>query len=160
MTKEYEPTKKEVLSEMWNGIRNKFTKENVSKVGKSLKDFGACAGGIAGVMLAIPYIIPTTVRDFRNSNGDTGGNSLAQNIGGYTGVFSGLVADIGQVLGYSYAVKENHPEFLLIPIATNAASGAYEIGRKMYFNAKKRVLENYNSKDLEATLKAEEQVKE
>ena len=78
MTKEYEPTKKEVLSEMWNRIRNKFTKENASKVGKSLKNFGAYAGGKAGVMLAIPYIIPTTVRDFRNSRGGTSGNSLAQ----------------------------------------------------------------------------------
>jgi hypothetical protein len=153
MAEEYQPTRIEILSEIWNGVR---------RCGKSLKDFGKYARKQGELMLTIPYIIPTAVRNIRNakSDGDLSKYSLAKNIGGITGVIGGLVADIGQVVGYGYAVKEDHPEFLLIPVATNVASGVYEIGRKMYANARERVLEKHKPKGLEATLETAQSTQE
>jgi hypothetical protein len=39
----------------------------------------------------------------------------------------------------------------LIPVATSVVSGIYEIGRKIYSNAKGRVLEKHKPESLEAT---------
>jgi len=162
MTDEYQSTRKEVLSEILNGVRSgvrsKFTKENASKVGKSLKDFGAYAVGTGGRMLAFLYIAPTVVRIIRDPKPDKPDSdsspyySSAEIIGGYTGTIGGIVADFGQVVGYTYAATEDHPEFLLIPVATNVASGVYEIGRKIYSDAKERFLEKHKPEGLEATV--------
>jgi len=160
MTDEYQPTRKEVLSETWNGVRSKFTRENASKFGKSLKAFSEYTLGIGSLMLAIPYIVPTAVRNFRNVDENTSKTTLAEDIGGYTGTACGILADIGQLGGYYYVAKEGYPEFLLIPVATNLASGIYEIGRKMYNDAKQRVLEKHKPEGLEATLETTELIQE
>jgi hypothetical protein len=161
MADEYQPTKREVLSEIWNGVRSKFTRENTSNVGKSLKDFvGMYAVGTA-FMVGMPYAIPTYARGFKNhENSDYDLEMNAQIVGEIGGIVTGVVADIGQVVGYGYAVKEDHPEFLLIPVATNIASGVYEIGRKMYNNARQRVLDKHKSESLEATLETAEPAQE
>jgi len=159
MEEEYQPTKKEVLGEMWDGVRSSFTKEKASKVGKPFKEFGNAGLEVGWTLLTMPYVIPSFVRGCKDDavKPSYEFDSNAEMVGAYTGCIGGLVADVGQIVGYAYAVKHDHPEILLIPVATNVASGLYEIGRKMYGNAKQRVLEKHKTGTLEETIETAKQ---
>ncbi len=158
MAKEYTPTRKEVFEEIGRGLAK--TGKNIGtglvKTGEAIKNF--CMGLGVGLLeiSKIPYIIPTYVRQSKELK--------EKNLGDYhlekseiAGLLASFIASgvgfIGQIALYEHLVKETkHPEIWLVPVATNVASGLYEIGRKMYNNARERVIENHKSKDLESSV--------
>ncbi|MDP4039696.1 MAG: hypothetical protein Q8P57_03900, partial [Candidatus Pacearchaeota archaeon] len=112
-----------------------------------------------GVISLGPYILPTTIRLFKYEETSSSEESSEEikldathHVGFSAGFFAGIGLDIAQVMGYSYAVEQDHPEALLIPVVTNVASGVYEVGRSMYKNARQRILEKHKTEGLEATL--------
>jgi len=143
MEENYNPSGKEVLKEIHSMITSKFTK-------KSLKEFAFSSVKITRDVLALTYAAPTMYRKVKNNK--EGETSLAEWVGGFTGLAIGLAADVGTVLEYHYNLKQSHPNLWLIPVATNLASGGYEIGRKLYKDAKQRALDKRNGKNLETTL--------
>jgi len=157
MGNRFQPTRIEVLGEVWKGVRSKFNKENLPKTSRGLKDFSVAFGTLGAHMMAMPYAIPSYLRSFRGSKSD--GNlemNPVEDVGAIAGIVTGLVADFGQIGCYIFLIDEGHPEALLIPAVTNVVSGMYEIGRSLYRNAKQRVLEGHNVEGLEATLQTTE----
>ena len=78
--------------------------------------------------------------------------SESEEKGAWTGLISGVVIDLGQVVGYYYLAINDHPEVLRIPVATNVISGSYELVRFSYRNARRnarqRLLERHTAKIL------------
>ena len=210
MTEEYNPTKKEILNEMWGGITassrrvthkvgksfkgisskagrslketsnkiersfketsyrvRKSFKEAPYKVGRSLIISGKSFGFTALLTARLSHTLPTFIRygcdaNVKSDTNETPPTQRKKSLGEFSryevisvvsGICSGLVVGVGgQLSGYVYALEKGYPEVLLIPVATNVASGAYEIGRKMYNNARQRVLEKHKTEGLEATI--------
>ncbi len=148
MVENYNPTRKEVLREAFSGVNLKNTRSKLKQVGG---DFIA----MASISSLCPYIIPTTVRLHRDI--ESLGEKVEIDVADYIGLSAGLIAGVGsyivQVGGYLYAVEHDHPEALLIPVATNVVSGVYEVGRKIYNNARQKILDKHNAEGLESTLK-------
>jgi hypothetical protein len=156
-TQEYKPTKKEVFNEILNEFKSKSIAKSksitnrASKAGKSLKDFGKVYVVGTALMAGMPYAIPTYARSFKEAKENPSYfETNAEDTGANCGFITGTMVDIGQFLGYVYAVSEDHPEALLIPLATNVLSGAYEIGRNIYKNTEKKLIEKHNIKNLES----------
>lgn len=146
MPENYEPKPHEIFTFLWQEFGNLFRKENVSRTGKSLKQFGFFGVSMFGIVITAPYYIPTAIREAIHINAGkypSGKYSLAQNLGGWTGLLGGITADIGQVLGYSYLSSHEHPEVIAIPLATNAFSGIYELSRKAYRYGRQRLIEKH-----------------
>ena len=155
MTEEYQPTKKEVFGEMVKEIRQHFRGDNVKNIGSKLKQTGENFLVAAGLVSICPYILPTIIRGVKDSKSSSYENTqfdATHHVGYSIGLLSGLALDVAQVMGYSYAVEHDHPEALLIPVATNVTSGVYKIGRSIYNNARKKVLEKHKTEGLEAKL--------
>lgn len=152
MTEKYEPSNKEVYAEMWYGIKD-LLKRNLPKTIRLLKDFGVYSGDIAVKVALAPYAIPTGVRKIEESESDGRVSkdwddySLAQKVGSWAGAYGGIAIDIGQIVGYYLLAKNDHPEALAIPVATNLISGVYELGRLSYRNARQRILEGPDNKN-------------
>jgi len=140
MKEDHQPTKKDTLTEIVRNIKKGFNKENFKKVGKEIKDFGCTFAETAGVLLSFPYTIPTQVRIFKEFQSSNPDFSLGANIGGWSGVVTGIAGYVGQAFGYHYLATHDHPEALLIPIATNVISAGWELGRKSYRTAKENLI--------------------
>ncbi len=124
----YKPTKKEVLKEMWDGIRKSFNDvKNISK--ESV--IGAFTRN------TFLYIIPSALKSDTYMFKD----SFPVKIGG--GML-GMIGIAGQMTVYNEVYKKGYPEALLIPVATNVASGIYELTRYSYNKAKKQLIKNHN----------------
>ncbi|MDO8508574.1 MAG: hypothetical protein Q7S27_02720 [Nanoarchaeota archaeon] len=90
----------------------------------------------------LPYLLPTAIRQSNEPNrgikfGDLEGELSdsaikSAQLGFYAGWVVGGTANVLQAYIYSYLAFNEHPEALLIPVATNVLSGIYEIGRKMF----------------------------
>ena len=163
MKKEYNPKRKEILSEVWKGFRDESIQKNVSKLGKSLKqnvsklkkpfkEFNHLALGISAFLSIGPYMIPSTTRVLIETPSSQWSLSRSENFGGDVGIVGGVLINICQYSFYANTIEKGHPEFLLIPATTNIVSGVYEIGRRIYNNAKKRVIGNHEAKTLETKL--------
>jgi hypothetical protein len=155
MPEEYQPTRKEVFGEMVNGVRQYFSGDNLKNIGSKLKQTGGNFLTAVGLVSVCPYILPTTIRGVKDAKTSSSGETefdATHHVGYSTGLLGGLALDVVQITGYSYAVENDHPEALLIPVVTNVASGVYEVGRSMYKNARERVLEKHKTEGLEATL--------
>lgn len=167
MPEEYKPTKKEIAKEMASGARDFLrpsrimertpersqVRDTLARTGRDIGEFSSYFFQIAGLIMVAPYIIPTAVRSlWEIIDEPVGDYSVAQNMGGNVGAWTGIVLDVGQVGGYVYAAREGHPEALLIPVATNTASGVYELGRMGWNNARQRLLDRHGSGGLEAAV--------
>jgi len=155
MTKEYQPTRKEVFGEMVNEVKQYFSEDNLKNIGTKLKQIGETSLGMAEFTSLFPYVLPTTIRALKDAKTSLSGKTEfnpTYNVGFPAGFVGGIGLNIVQVMGYSYAVKQDNPEALLIPVVTNVASGVYEFGRSMYKNVRQRVLEKHKTEGLEATL--------
>lgn len=143
MTKKYQPTQREVYAEMWNGVKNSFSK----KIGKPLREFGYSAVTVIAGCAFGPYVVPTLARKLRRMDTKS---SITQDIGIGVGMAGGIAAFVAQTAIYGYVAGYlKHPEVALVPVATNIASGLYEIGRKMHSDAKQRLLHKHKKKSLE-----------
>ena len=154
MTKEYNPTRKEILREVVNGVSLKNT-------GSKLKQAGGDFIAAASIFSLCPYIFPTTIR-VRNdikSSGEKVKLDVTDHIGFGAGIIAAIGSYVAQAGGYLYAVKHDHPEALLIPVVTNVVSGAYEIGRKAYNNTRQKLISKHN-KNLESVLETTESTRE
>jgi len=139
MEEEYKPTKKEICSEMLS-----VAKKGLQTAARQTSRFGA---GFLFTSTS-PYTLATHIRflDSWLKGGEEEG-PRAVTFGAVLGFY------VAMAQGITYALvsgKESHPEILLIPAATNVASGAYELGRWMYKDAKKRILERRGSQGLES----------
>ena len=158
MENKYKPNAREVLTELY-----RFAKEEeLPRIEKSTKEFLKYLMGTAAVLTLSPYAIPTVRRlamegqpctdntPINNPIPDNNtsvtipdnvvSNTHAENWGIGLGLISGIAIDTGQVLGVYYAAQHGHYEVLFIPVATNVASGLYELGRKVYKKAEQRVV--------------------
>jgi len=135
---QYKPTLREVIGEMSQDLASPVSRtvsDLTRKIKEAdfktpLKDFFILAGGIASVIQLLPYILPTHLKIKRSSKSRD--LNVAQNIGGYTGMGVGFLGIMGQAYLYG-----EHPKYLLVPLATNLASGLYEWQK----HAKQRVIE-------------------
>ena len=110
-----------------------------------LKEFVQFGLGITGILTVSPYIIPTSIRFMKEVSATydptsttydpTTSETTAQDVGGLLGLFIGAFVDVAQLHAYSQMVNNGYPEVLAIPIATNAASGIYELIRLRYKRA-------------------------
>ncbi len=145
----YEPTRREVYSEMWREFRRQFNdfrdflSEETEKPLKALKEFGYEAVRDAGALMVAPYVIPTVAVVTREAPKKS--LTWAEISGGLVGIIGGLAALYGQAIGYTYLARHDHPEVLAIPVATNVVSGAYEIWRSGYRSARNRIIERHSS---------------
>ena len=136
---DYQPNNKEIIFEIARGLG--FNSNNLRRVA----EFLPTSLGAAAALVAMPYAVPSSVRMARNLAAETGsGQPLdAGQAGVFAGIAVGLSADIGQLIGYFYLARNDHPEALLLPLATNAASGVYELGRHLYISARDRLIEKH-----------------
>ena len=81
-----------------------------------------------------PYVLPTVIQKVRRDmlNGEREKNSNVKirdpkTIGAGLGIGTGITMDVVSAVDYW-----NHPEFLLLPLATNIASGLYEVSRYIH----------------------------
>lgn len=131
----YKPSKREVVGRMFGDTGRFFGKasRNIKNTiaYKNVKDFFGSIGYTGGCLVIAPYIIPTDVRFLTEPFSTENPMTTAKGIGGIIGFLGGAVGIMGQLAGGIYlANDEHHPEVLLIPLATNLASGAYEWYRK------------------------------
>tara|TARA_Y100000310_G_scaffold272554_1_gene287615 strand:- start:15356 stop:15814 length:459 start_codon:yes stop_codon:yes gene_type:complete len=149
MAEDYNPTRKEVLEEVVNRIKQPFNRDRLKAVGTKLKETGKYSIATIGFFSLCPYILPTTIHWIRDGKfflyQET--KHTACNVGLIIGAVTGIALDIAQTVGYLHALEYDHPEVLLIPVVTNAVSGICEAGRKVYNNAKQRISDRH--KDLE-----------
>ena len=142
----YQSTRKEILSEIVKKTLKSFNKRNLIKTGRGIKDFVMVGGETAFLITSFPYAIPSWMRvQTLKESGPVEKLTPAGACGGMTAFLLGIVADIGQVAGYTYLATHDYPEALLIPVATNVISEAYELGRKAYKNTKENLIEKHNS---------------
>jgi hypothetical protein len=148
MADEYKPTRREVLEEMMRG-------DCVSKATKPLRDFTRGFVKGYGLLATLPYFIPTFVRCNKKGNNNILANLDApgtENVGGTIGAILGGISTFCQAIyatGLAFGEFGGHREYLLIPLATNALSGVYEIGRNSYLNAKAQVIKKYKEEPKE-----------
>lgn len=117
----YKPSFLETVSEM---VRDFY--ENTSR--------SACAFfEMAGLLNFMPYVLPSVYRQFKEvepHKDDVHDIPLSDSISACCGFFFGAGGLLLQIEAYTKAVEIGHPEYLLIPVATNIANGIYEKVRK------------------------------
>ena len=135
MTENYNPSRKEVAFEVMKDI------------GNDLKETGMNVAEVASLFALGPYVCPTVRRFFSEGDAKIEINKLnfTHCIGYTVGCIAGFALDFAQALGYVYAVRNNHSEVLLLPIATNVASLLYEKSKK----AREKLFLNRNVKTLD-----------
>lgn len=135
--KEYEPSKKEVRAQMFKDVKS-FGKK-VSNI-RNIKDFSVSLIGSTFVTGTYPYIIPRVYRAFKeHTSSCTSQQNRAEEYGMGPGIVLGICSWFAQMWGYGYLASKGHAKALLIPLATNLASGIYELGAKWKKNARERV---------------------
>ncbi|MDD5133517.1 MAG: hypothetical protein PHD81_04785 [Candidatus Nanoarchaeia archaeon] len=152
MVETYKLTKKEVLKEVCNNTENEFV-----EVYKSLKVLSKNFLGAAAIVHVIPYIIPRAIIGRSNKKKKLEDYGTLEDSATILGATIGFLSLPIQLDLYSW-VGNDYPEFLLLPIVTNVISGAYEIGRFVYNNAEKRVVEKHITESLEAKVQPTEVV--
>lgn len=133
----YKPSKKEVAGEM--------TKVFAEGAKDFLKEFSLSAGAL-GVFL--PNALPTTVRKIDDSvRANFMKPESAPELTGkiFGSLIGGSVLGLAQIFGYSQLYNNGYGEFCYIPLATNAASFAYEIGRCVYNKSVKNLAEKQHN---------------
>jgi len=146
MNNGYEPTKGEILGEAFSQVRTLVHKDNIRETCNTIKEFSKTALGMGLTIVTAPYMIPTAVRKYRDVESserkfEHPTHEQAQYAGAITGFFGGIGMEIAQLAGYVYLRYHDHPEVLAIPVATNVASGIYELGRSVCSNASQRLKE-------------------
>ena len=145
MVENYNPTRKEVL-------REAFSEVSLKNIGSKLRQVGTNFIGVVSAASICPYISPTAFRVWKEDK-SSGKNDVADKIELTAGLLGAIAITYAQAEGYLYAVEHDHPEALLIPVATNVASGVYEIGRKIYNNTRQKLISKHNAESLESALK-------
>lgn len=138
MADQYKPSGKEVLEEVLKG-------DYISRATKPVRDF--CYGFVKfySIITTFPYAVPSYVRKFRNKEYfsflEKGTNAMG--VGLVLGSVAGAGTDVFQLASYIKTAVEDHPAVLLIPVATNAVSAVYEMGRRTYLNARDKLEKEY-----------------
>jgi hypothetical protein len=164
MAEEYKLSRKEVLEEMVS-LAKEGIKEKWSSFKQAVKDGTGFSGSYFNVLCHLsylPYAIPLFARNYREAHSSSSETSLdemspEEKLGGTLGILSaGLI--------HGFAIREvcvsKEPSLLLIPLATNIISGAYEIGKPLYQKAKERVSTRRAEQELTAEKPAEKPVEE
>ena len=155
MTVNYEPTRKEVFVEIFGNIGGDyFTKDNIRNLRKGFTDASKIFFASTATLVSAPYVVPSFSRLIKEVGDEDVQLKVLERIGLHSGFFTGLVADIGQLFGYFYLAVDDHPEALLIPLATNVVSGLYEIGRHKYRSVRNRLVEKHRRESLESVVSA------
>lgn len=156
MTENYNPTRKEVFHEMYNNLKTKFSKENISKMEEPVSNFMKMYAKSAAITIFMPHVIPTFYRLIDDSINVLSYDKIdVKKVGTLCGLLTGSLVAMGQLIGYGYVVEKDHPEILLFPLATNVISGAYEIGKKIYNKTKEKMIQN-NPEGIEKIIVEEE----
>lgn len=156
MDKKHEPTRKQVLEEICNELK-KPIKELSSKACYWLKEIGKpslaiIVGGIFGSRIL--YSAPTILRVQRERKEGKHKKAHEEDLF-YTDsalievtcemgiLLSTLVSFLAQSSYYTNEISQGRYKMCLIPLATNLISGCYELGRKKYIDARKRLVEKH-----------------
>jgi len=144
MEQEYKPTRKEVFNELGNEVKTS-SKTALNHLKSGSKKSWNCIKRNASDFIdlqKIIYAIPSVMNDESKISKRSFGDNL------------GIVLDSMQLVFYlSNAANMASPEsfnfgfehnYWLIPVATNVASGFYEIGKKIYKNTEKKLIEKHN----------------
>ena len=150
MGENYNPNGREIVTEMLKDVGQYFNRNNLEKIGGKLKETGQHFLWTAGTVTVSPYILPTVVKSFRDSNTSSDETQLdvTYHVGCGTGLITGLAIDIGQIIGYGHAVNNDHPEVLAIPVVTNIASALYEKAK----STKEKLIARHNSQTLDSVV--------
>ena len=100
--------------------------------GHDLRTFGEYLGlaSIEGVICL--HILPTGFR-WASENSSQGQVPIYSDPPARLGLYSGsVVGSLVTAAAYSQLLEHGHPEALLVPVITNAASALYESGRFLY----------------------------
>ncbi len=134
------PTRKQVVAEI---LRHSAEKDSLKKAGKEAKDFLFNSVREFVVFNAIPYYIPTYFRKTRNLKSTNKPDKVlnGKRVGADVGLFLGCFGIGAQTAGYGYLFLTQGNLKPLIPfVALNLASGGYELGRKLFKDAEKRLI--------------------
>ncbi len=141
----YEPSRKEVFKEMCD-----YSKNCLSKKWTLFKKNSAYSVKKAMFIATYLYYIPTTIRKcLEKDNIWLEKKEIPENYQ-FAGLVGGISLLMPQTIGY-ILLRQEYPELLLIPLATNVFSGAYELGRYQYEKARDRLIES-NKKNLSKLL--------
>ncbi|MEI6731733.1 MAG: hypothetical protein WCK90_03570 [archaeon] len=150
MTEQYQPTTLEVLArasrEFFEPLR--FIKNPVINFGKGL--------GIGAMrLMAVPSVIKGMREGKYSLDAPNRYGQITPNLVRYFGGFLGTVVSANLAMRASIA---NHSfKYILIPVATNLVSYAYERGRKHYADVKESIIRErrtQTNEDLVAKLEA------
>lgn len=156
MAKEYNVSGKEIIEEMlFKGNRDDSSHINKGKKKKIVDFLYNYSVGLE--MIPLLYRVPSIVRLNREYSKEHKDESTedtwADILGGLAGQATAMAVHMASALClYEPAIRKGHPEILLIPVATNIASGIYEAGRKAYEDAEQRVIQNKKDSGLEKKL--------
>lgn len=125
MLPDYRPSLREIATEV---AREVIDLDNWKRIGKN-------AFGVAVLFAAVPYIIPTVVRGYKERFEESiysehRESLISEGIGMTTGILGGFGLFFSGIGAYVTYLKEDHPEYLLIPAVTNVGSLVYEVGRR------------------------------
>jgi len=110
---------------------------------QSIGTFSKNLASVGALTVVAPYVIPREARcwmaSFRRSHSSSVGSADAaeslnspESLGILSGLFGGALCNLGQVTAYVHLALDGRPELLLVPVATNVASGLYELGLLAY----------------------------
>lgn len=118
----------------------------------SMKTFVGKSAATAAYFIGSPYAIPSFIREYIIYKKT--GKGIEIDLGsheGTTGLIAGSLVSSGIGFAGGYALAHGHAEVLLIPVATNAVSGIYELGR-LVFNKNASLQSHDNSEGIEDVL--------
>ena len=160
MTQSYEPTKREVLCEMLKPVNEAFNRfPNFKQAVKGSLVIPVVSAAFTAVA-STPFVIPTIARMGYESGKSEGERRIWSNdqnafveekphpVGNAVGF--GLIAAAFGACEYSFLQDQinSNPQYLAIPLVTNALSGLYELGRRAYRKTRERLVKRHG--DLEA----------
>ncbi|MBI4175923.1 MAG: hypothetical protein HY518_01860 [Candidatus Aenigmarchaeota archaeon] len=120
MSTDYRPSLAEITARTFRELR-----DDSRKLAKSVPRAGRMLLVNAAFLNAAPYGVPTAA--YMISKKDGTGTSSPEEIFGLAGaILVGAGGLVLQMLAYRQAAEDGHPEYWLIPVATNAVSAAYE----------------------------------
>lgn len=134
----YIPTKGEIACEMVR-MAGKGMMSFVKGTGNVLSSFFQTAGYFA----VMPYTIPSVKRRWNDPNGLA--SKDINPFGIAFGIPAGVVSWGGQIIGYRYLYDNGYGELCFLPLATNVASGMYEVGRCLYTASKENLVQRYET---------------